>query len=93
MTPPDTAGYEAEPTDVAAETAWLGEFTDPLERYARASSAQAHHEAVVAALSRERADAALELYRDVGSYGKVADLIGCSRGRAQQLIERARDRA
>ncbi|MBL1120738.1 hypothetical protein JK364_52045 [Streptomyces sp. 110] len=54
MTTP-TTGYEAEPTDVAAEVAThLDDITDPTERYHRATAAQAHHQAVVAALQTER---------------------------------------
>lgn len=86
----DTNGYEAEPSDVAAEIAWLDDITDPLERYHRATAAQAHHEAVVAALARKREYAVSEMHQDGLSYGKLADLIGTSRGLVQKLVERAR---
>lgn len=84
----DTSGYEAEPIDVAAETRWLRDFPDPLERYQRATAAQAHHEAVVSELARVR-DAAIVQMHDSGlSYGKIGELVGLSRGRVQQFIER-----
>lgn len=86
-----TLGYEAEPTDVAAEVdGILADITDPLERYQRATAAQVHHVAVADALAAERA-AALKALNDSGlSYQQIADvtLIG-TRGRVQQLVEKA----
>lgn len=92
MTDKTTLGYEAEPTNVAAEVASiLADITDPLERYQRATSAQVHHMAVADALAAERAAALKALNDDGLSYAKIADvtLIG-TRGRVQQLVERAR---
>lgn len=87
-----TLGYEAEPTDVAAEVdGILADIADPLERYQRATAAQVHHQAVARALADERAQALKEM-NDAGlSYQQIADvtLIG-TRGRAQQLVEKAR---
>jgi hypothetical protein len=94
MTDRSTAGYEAEPTDVAAEVSGiLGDLADPVERYHRATAAQVHHQAVVDALAAERAKVAAELW-DGGnglSFTKIADalLLG-SKARAQQLVERGR---
>lgn len=86
-------GYEAEPTDVAAIVdAELADFTDPLERYARASAAEALYRSVANAFADERASAVLALHEAGMSYQRIADatLIG-TRGRAQQLVERARE--
>lgn len=85
-----TTGYEAEPTDVAAEIAWLDEFTDPLERYTRATAAQAHHEAVVAALGREREKAAAQMHTEGASFAAIGRMIGMTRAWAQKLVERGR---
>ncbi|MER7126731.1 hypothetical protein [Micrococcus luteus] len=94
MPDPTTLGYEAEPTDVTAEMdGILADITDPLERYHRATAAQAHYDAVSAALAVERARVCADLW-DGGkglSYDKIGKLIGASRARAQQLVERGRD--
>lgn len=93
MTSPTTNGYEADPANVAAELGdTLGDITDPAERYHRATAAQAHHDAVSAALADERARICAAWW-DGGNgltYAKIADLIGTSRSRAQQLVERGR---
>lgn len=93
MTAPDTLGYEPEPTDVAAEIEGvLGDITDPEERYHRATAAQVHHEAVSAALADERAWVCAAWW-DGGNglpFAKIGELIGASRSRAQQLVERGR---
>lgn len=93
MTTPDTLGYEPEPTDVAAEIEGvLGDITDPMERYHRATAAQVHHEAVSAALADERARVCAAWW-DGGNgltFAKIGELIGASRSRAQQLVERGR---
>lgn len=89
----DTFGYEAEPSDVAAEiSGLLDDITDPLEVYHRATAAQAHHEAVAAALTDERRRACAAMWDNGNglSYARIADLIGTSRSRAQQLVERGR---
>lgn len=88
-----TLGYEPEPTDVAAEIEnAIGDITDPEERYHRATAAQVHHEAVSTALADERARICAEWW-DGGNgltYAKIGELIGASRSRAQQLVERGR---
>lgn len=87
-----TLGYEAEPQDVdTVVSAYLDGITDPLERYHRATSAQAHHLAVVAALADERARAAYTMWKSGLSYGKLAELGLGTRGRAQQLVERGQE--
>lgn len=91
-----TVGYEAEPSDVATEvTNWLGDITDPSERYARATSAQAHHEAVVTAMQRERDKvlAALNAGSDEEeglSYEKLTEMTGLTRAGVQKAVERGR---
>lgn len=87
-----TLGYEAEPGDVEAAVADIARTPDLMERYARASAEQAHHDAVSAALADERARVCAEWW-DGGtglSYARIGDLIGASRSRAQQLVERGR---
>lgn len=87
-------GYEAESADVAGDVvAILDGWDDPVARYARATAAQAHHQAVVEALAAERARIAAALW-DGGkglSYAKLADALQLgTRARAQQLVERGR---
>ncbi|MFF9003713.1 hypothetical protein ACF1GW_39110 [Streptomyces achromogenes] len=87
-----TTGYEAEPSDVAAEVAsHLEDITDPLERYHRATAAQVHHKAVAAALQQERDKALAELNADGASYDKLTTLVpGLSRPGVQKAVERGR---
>lgn len=94
-----TAGYEAEPTDVAAEVdAHLADITDPWDRYVRATSAQAHHDAVSVALQRER-DKALAALNAGGtdtprlSYERLAATTGMTRSGVQKAVERGRGSA
>jgi len=97
MTTP-TTGYEAEPTDVAAEVdAYLDDITDPLERYHRATAAQAHHQAVVAALQKERdkALAALNTPDEDGwrlTYQQISEQVtaGLTVSGVQKAVERGR---
>lgn len=90
----DAAGYGSEPSQVAAEVAVeLDGFDDPLARYARATAAQAHHQAVVEALAAERARIAALLWDNGNglSYAKIAEALRLgTRARAQQLVERGR---
>ncbi|MEV8544389.1 hypothetical protein [Streptomyces sp. NPDC051572] len=98
MTTP-TTGYEAEPTDVAAEVAaHLDDITDPLERYHRATAAQAHHQAVAAAFQAERdkALAALNTPDEDGwrlTYERLAKevTVGLTRSGVQKAVERGRE--
>ncbi|MER6684611.1 hypothetical protein [Streptomyces olivaceoviridis] len=91
MTTP-TTGYEAEPSDVAAEVAsHLDDITDPLERYHRATAAQVHHKAVVAAFQQERDKALAQLNADGHSYEKLTSLApGTTRPGIQKAVERGR---
>jgi hypothetical protein len=94
---PTTLGYKDEPQEVAAEVAGLLDgWDDPLARYHAATAAQVHHQAVVNALADERARIAAG-WNDPGrgggskmSYQQIADLLGMSRSKAQQLVERGR---
>ena len=94
---PTTLGYEAEPGDVAAEVAGIlgGWGDDPLPRYHAATAAQVHHQAVVNALADERGRIAARWnVPDADgrklSYQEIADRLGISRAKAQQLVERGR---
>lgn len=95
MTDPTTLGHEPEPTDVAAELDQiLWGVMDPLERYNAATAAQVHHNAVVTALGHERGRILAAMNDDGMSYQDIADatMIG-TRGRVQQLVEKARKAA
>lgn len=92
MTTP-TTGYEAEQADVTAEVAsHLDDITDPLERYHRATAAQAHHEAVVAALQAARDKALAQLNADGLSYERIRETVtvGLTRSGVQKAVERGR---
>jgi len=97
MTTP-TIGYEPEPTDVAAEVdAYLGDIRDPQERYHRATAAQAHHQAVVAAfqVERDKALATLNTPDKNGwrlTYQQISEqvTIGLSVSGVQKAVERGR---
>ncbi|MFJ4880016.1 hypothetical protein ACIP93_33080 [Streptomyces sp. NPDC088745] len=98
MTTP-TTGYEAEPTDVAAEVdGHLADITDPLERYHRATAAQAHHQAVAVALQAER-DKALALLNAPDenghrlTYQQLAErvTVGLTQSGVQKAVERGRE--
>jgi len=98
MTDPATLGYEAGPSDAAAEVAAIIDgWDDPLARYSAATAAQVRHQAVVAALGAERARIAAALNDPASpggklSYQQIAGLLGISRSKAQQLAERGRAR-
>ncbi|MER7361959.1 hypothetical protein [Nonomuraea wenchangensis] len=91
-------GYEAEPSDVEATVADIAATPDLMERYARATSEQAYHEAVAERLKLIREETLARLNRgDDGtrlSYEKIAELLlpGKSRATAQQMVERGRAR-
>lgn len=95
MTTP-TTGYEAEPVDVTAEVeGHLVDITDPWDRYVRATAAQAHHEAVIAALQRERDWALAALNSGQGeaprlSYEALAERTNLTRSGVQKAVERGR---
>lgn len=89
-------GYEAEDHEVqAVYDALIGDRDgeDLLPRYMHLSSRQSLLDAVIVRLADERAQLAAELYADLGegrSFAAVADRLGISRARAQQMIERSR---
>lgn len=98
-----TAGYEAEPHEVQAVwDALVGDREqgeDPLARSAHLSSRQAMIAAVSSRIADEQASIAFEIYQCLAdeegrtSYAKLAERLGVSRSRAQQLVERARQRS
>ncbi|MEU9413069.1 hypothetical protein AB0E08_46250 [Streptomyces sp. NPDC048281] len=97
MTAP-TGGHKAELADVLAEvTGHLDGITDPRERYHRATAAQAHHQAVAAALQTER-DMALADINAPGpdgqrlTYEQIAQqvTVGLTRAGVQKAVERGR---
>lgn len=96
MTDSSLLGFGIEEHEVdAVYNALVGarDGEDLLPRYAFLSSRQVLFDAVAKRLASERAEVAAELYDDLGegrSYAKVADILGISRPRAQQFIERAR---
>lgn len=94
MTTP--GGYEPERADVAAEVeGHLAEIIDPWDRYVRATAAQAHHEAVAAALQRERDTALAALNAGYEgqprlSYEALSERTALTRSGVQKAVERAR---
>lgn len=87
-----TTGYEAEPTDAAAMVAHLGEFTDPMELYARASAEQALLEAAARLATGHKARALALLHREGLSYAQIAELpwVAETRSGVQKLVEQGR---
>ncbi len=59
-------------------------------RYDRVSEALVVARELVDKLARERDEAVSEVYAYAGSYQSVADALGLSRARVQQLVERGR---
>jgi DNA-directed RNA polymerase specialized sigma24 family protein len=88
-----TTGYEPDPADVAEyldaldDTAWGG---DPLPAYLEATRAQVLHQAVAAAIADRRAELLARVHANGASYQTIADMVGLTRGRVQQLVERGR---
>jgi hypothetical protein len=62
---------------------------DPLTRYQALSRAQSFYETLARRIAAERARAVAEMHDAGVSYGRIADEIGFTRARAQQLVERA----
>lgn len=93
---PGTAGYGAEQHEVIALLEWLSVTPqrdaddDALTWYRYLSSRQALVRAAEVALAVMRREVITELYEELGSYGKVAELIGLSRTGVQRAIETAR---
>lgn len=67
----------------------LLEEPDPLKRYEALTKAQNLYEALAKRIAAERARAVAEMHTSGMSYGRIADVIGFTRARAQQLVERA----
>ena len=70
---------------------WWRDIDDPLDRYERAVQEQAAAEEAVTRLSDLRARCLAELHYDGWSYAKIAEAVGISRARVQQLVERGSD--
>jgi hypothetical protein len=69
--------------------AGLVDQPDPMARYRALSRAQEMYEGVTRRIAAERARAVADM-RDAGlSYGQIAEAIGFTRARAQQLADRA----
>lgn len=87
------AGFEAEPDEAAAlaiaELAPIAEGwpADYLARYTAVSSRLALYQAVTGILAAERARCVAGMRGDGMTYQQIADAIGVTRGRAQQLVE------
>ena len=62
---------------------------DPLIRYEALTCAQAVYDAVTVRVAAERARAVADMHDAGLSYGRIAEVIGFTRARAQQLVERA----
>lgn len=62
---------------------------DPLVRYDVLTRAQQMYDAVVMRVAAERARAVADMHATGLSYGRIAEVIGFTRARAQQLVERA----
>jgi hypothetical protein len=62
---------------------------DPLVRYDALTAAQASYEDLAKRIAAERARAVSQMHDAGLSYGGIAELIGFTRSRAQQLVERA----
>lgn len=68
----------------------LWEIADPLDRYRRAAERELLHREAAKRLVELRAMAALELHERGASYARIADGIGLTRARAQQLVQQGR---
>src|ERR1700730_444882 len=62
---------------------------DPLARYQALTRAQSVYEALTRQLAAERARAVGEMHSAGLTYGQIAEVIGFTRARAQQLVEAA----
>lgn len=90
-------GFGTEPSEVETVlNALVGERApgeDSSAWYMHLSARQVLLDAAVKAIADQRALVAAEIYQQLGddrSYTKVANILGASRPRVQQLIERAR---
>jgi hypothetical protein len=83
-------GIRSSDEEVAASilSALLGQ-QDPLARYDALTRAQGVYEALAKRIAAERARAVAEMHAAGLSYGRIAETIGFTRARAQQLVERA----
>lgn len=80
--------------NVTAPASYLDDITDPWERYVRATAGQAHHDAVAAALQKERDKALAALNTGPKgerlSYEALADRTALTRSGVQKAVERGR---
>lgn len=79
--PPDRGDLDAAVADIAA-------VTDPVQRYAQATAAQARHEAVCSRLAALRAAAMAAMAADGLSMEEIARRTGLSPSQARQLVDR-----
>lgn len=94
---PSTLGYEPDPHEVdAIVDDILEDLDDPMHRYVAATAGQVFHQVVAEKLAAVRAGIAADFNvtdEEDGSrlsYAQIAELLGMSRGRAQQLVEKGR---
>lgn len=86
-------GYEADPNEAdAVLDSFLDEEDrrDPTLLYLRATRLEALFREVLRRVAAERAKAVARLHTDMRSLARVAEHLGVSRPRAQQLVERGR---
>jgi hypothetical protein len=87
----DRAVVQASSVDDVVERVVSGLISerDPLVRYDVLTRAQEMYDAVVMRVAAERARAVADMHATGLSYGRIAEVIGFTRARAQQLVERA----
>jgi len=64
---------------------------DPLDRWDMAKRLQAQAEQIVTLSTDMAARALAELHVDGWSYARIAEVVGVSRARVQQIVERGRE--
>lgn len=87
----DHVAIQADSVDDVVERVVSGLISepDPLVRYDVLTRAQEMYDAVVMRVAAERARAVADMHATGLSYGRIAEVIGFTRARAQQLVERA----
>lgn len=95
MADPTTAGYEAEPTQVAAllqlHCGYHLAEADPLRRYIELTHAQVLYDALVQAIRRERGKALADMITEGTPVPEIADLTRLgTRQRVQALLRSGR---
>jgi hypothetical protein len=86
----DRVAVQASSVDDVVERVVSGLISepDPLVRYDVLTRAQEMYDAVVMRVAAERARAVADMHATGLSYGRIAEVIGFTRARAQQLVER-----